>query len=92
MTNRHLAALALALLLAGGYAVAEPVDINTATAEELAENLTGIGAARARAIVEYRRSHGPFRRIEDLEAVEGIGPHIVELNRDSLRVGKPGKG
>lgn len=50
----------------------EPLDINTASAEELAE-LPGIGEVLAGRIVEYRAAHGPFGAAEDLLEVSGIG-------------------
>lgn len=49
-----------------------PVDINSATAEELAE-LPGIGTVLAERIVDYRTGHGPFETVEDLTKVSGIG-------------------
>lgn len=55
----------------------EPLNVNTATAEEL-ERLPRIGPVLARRIIEYRETHGPFRRIEELEAVPGIGPKTLE--------------
>lgn len=61
------------------------VDINTATAEEL-EALPGIGETRAAAIVEYREANGPFRRIEDLTQVAGIGEGILEQIGDEITV------
>jgi competence ComEA-like helix-hairpin-helix protein len=59
-------------------AAAEKINPNTATAASL-RRLPGIGAVRARAILEYRRRHGPgaFRCAEDLQAVPGIGPATV---------------
>ncbi len=51
----------------------EVLDLNRATAREL-EALPGIGPALARRILAYRESHGPFRRVEDLQKVSGIGP------------------
>ena len=49
-----------------------PVNINTASAEELTA-LDGIGPALAQRIVEYRTAYGPFRRLEDVTNVRGIG-------------------
>jgi competence ComEA-like helix-hairpin-helix protein len=51
-----------------------PLDLNRATAQDL-DALPGLGPALARRIVEYRQAHGPFKQIEDLGAVSGIGPH-----------------
>lgn len=55
----------------------EPVDINRASEEELTR-LRGIGPALARRIVEYRQQHGPFRSVEELAQVRGIG--AVKVN------------
>lgn len=56
------------------------VNINTATAEMIAQNLTGVGLKRAEAIVAYRDSYGPFYSAEELTAVRGIGKSTVEKN------------
>jgi len=61
------------------------VDINTATADQLAEDLPGIGPVRAEAIVRWREANGPFRRLEDLEKVRGIGEKTVEAIRPYVR-------
>jgi competence protein ComEA len=53
-------------------ALAAPVNINTASAAEF-EALPGIGAAMAARIVEYRQKNGPFKKIEDLMNVRGLG-------------------
>jgi competence protein ComEA len=74
-------------VLVSGVVAAGPVDINTADAETLAAELQGVGMARARAIVEYRESQGPFSRPEDLLAVRGVGPAILEQNAANIRVG-----
>lgn len=56
------------------------LDLNTASVEEL-ERLPGIGPRTAQAIVDYRLKHGPFRRLEDLLAISGIGPATLERIR-----------
>lgn len=52
------------------------VNINTATAAELME-LPGVGAKKAEAILDYRNQHGPFKRVNDLDRVKGIGPKML---------------
>ena len=66
---------------------AAAIDLNSADASTLAREMRGIGESKARAIVEYRRVHGPFRSIDDLALVKGIGARTIELNRAKLRVG-----
>jgi competence protein ComEA len=83
-------ALALVALLLGlspltGFAT-EPVNINLASAEVLAESLQGVGIAKAHRIIEYREAHGPFEHIDELAAVQGIGPATVEKNRSAIRL------
>ena len=65
---------------------AGPVDINTADAETISAELKGIGLSKARAIVEYRKKHGPFKSADDLSLVKGIGERTVEINRDDILV------
>ncbi|BAU48616.1 competence protein ComEA [Sulfurifustis variabilis] len=66
---------------------AEPVDVNTADAKTLAARLDGVGSKTAEAIVAYRTKNGPFKRIEDLEKVKGVGTKTVERNRANLSLG-----
>lgn len=54
------------------------VDLNAADAGLLAEILPGIGPAKAEAMIQWRTDHGPFRRLEDLDGVPGIGPATIE--------------
>ncbi|MBS9436512.1 ComEA family DNA-binding protein [Photorhabdus noenieputensis] len=60
------------------------VNINTASAEELAKALNGIGVKKAQGIVEYREKHGAFTAVEQLQEVQGIGPVFIERNRSKL--------
>ncbi len=62
------------------------VDLNRAGEAELRQ-LPGIGEKLAQRIAEYRRTHGAFRRIEDLRKVPGIGPVTLERLRDFVCVG-----
>jgi len=77
---------ALALLTLSALAFAGQVNINTADAETISAELTGIGLSKAKAIVEYREKHGPFRSVEDLSLVKGIGDKTVEKNRGDIQV------
>lgn len=53
------------------------VDLNTAQLDDLT-GLPGIGEAKAQAILDYRREHGPFRRVEDIMQIKGIGEGIFQ--------------
>ena len=79
-------AAALALFAIPVAALAGPVDVNTADAETISAELKGIGLTKAKAIVEYRKKHGPFRSADDLSLVKGIGERTVEINRSDIRV------
>ena len=67
-----------------------PVDINTATLDEL-QTLKGIGPALAQRIIEYREEHGPFTSVEDLLHVKGIGETTLNKFRDHVTVLLPPK-
>lgn len=54
-----------------------PINLNEAAAEDL-EALPGVGPVLAERIIAYRRAHGPFRRIDDLQEVSGFGPQTLE--------------
>ncbi len=62
------------------------VNINTASAAELAET-KGIGDAKAKAIVEYREKNGPFKSVDDLHQVKGIGEQVLAKLRPQVTVG-----
>lgn len=77
---------ALVLLAASMGILAAPVDINTADAQTLATELKGIGTAKAEAIVAYREANGPFKRLEELVKVKGVGEKTLEINRAILAI------
>ena len=62
---------------ADGSAPTAPVDLNSATAEEL-DALPGVGPVTAQKIVDYRQAHGPYTSVDDLDAIPGIGPSRIE--------------
>lgn len=64
-------------------AVITSININEADEQQLAM-LSGIGPAKAKAIVTYREEHGPFNSIDELSKVSGIGNATVEKNRHLL--------
>lgn len=71
---------------------AQVVNINLADAETIAENLVGIGASKAKAIIDYRKLHGDFRSPDDLIKVKGIGLKLLERNSAFISFGKSGAG
>jgi len=82
--------LILLSLVSPALAIAGPVNVNTADAETISAELKGVGLSKAKAIVEYRKKHGPFRSADDLSLVKGIGERTVELNKGDIQV-SPGK-
>jgi len=95
--NLFIAFITLLVLSLGNTAVAddmgtEPsqdpltVNINSASAETIAENLLGVGLSRANAIVAYRQNYGPFYSAEELSAVRGIGMTTIEKNAGKIVV------
>ena len=81
---------AVAFVLSNIAFAAEPtdsVDINTASAEMLAETIHGVGLKRAEAIVRHREEHGAFSSIDELAQVRGISAATVEKNRSRITVG-----
>lgn len=61
------------------------VNINTASKAELMK-LDGIGPSVAEKIIEYRSSHGPFKKPEDVRKVRGFGKGLWERNKDAITV------
>ncbi len=84
-------AAAIVLMSLPMLAFAGQVNINTADAETIAAQLNGVGLSKARAIVEYRSKHGPFKSADDLSLVKGIGERTVDKNRADIQVATPKK-
>jgi len=84
-------AAAVALLSLPVLAIAGQVNINTADAETISTELKGIGLSKAKAIVAYRTKHGPFRSVDDLSLVKGIGEKTVDKLRSDIEVSTPKK-
>lgn len=67
---------------------AAPINLNTATSEEL-QLVPGIGPATAEKILQMRKAYGSFKSVDDLLAIRGIGPKRLEKMRKYLTTGKP---
>lgn len=78
-------------LVQTGAASAHRVDLNSAGSEEL-QSLPGVGPALAARIVAFRQENGPFRTVDDLLAVKGIGPKMLEKLRDKVTANPPASG
>jgi competence protein ComEA len=87
--THYIGALLLGCALHSG--AAEAVDINAAGAAELATALDGVGQSKAEAIVEYREANGPFKSVDDLALVKGIGAATIEKNRDKVTISAPAR-
>jgi len=85
------AALALCLVAGGVGAEDKPakvegkININEASRAQLMK-LSGVGPGTADRIISYRQAHGPFRRAQDLEKVEGVGKGVLEKNEGRIAV------
>lgn len=81
-------------LLLSGFSLsvfAEAVNINTADAQTLATAMKGVGPKTAKAIINYRSQNGPFKSLDELVNVKGIGPKTLAKNRSNLTLGKSSK-
>ena len=87
--NRFIA-LVTAGLASIGVAMAA-VNVNTASQEDL-EALKDVGPVKARAIVEYRDQHGPFRSLRDLDKVPGVGKATIAAIKHDVTFSGPNTG
>ena len=87
-TITTIAALAALVVssVTSSIAMAAPVNINTASATEIAEALNGIGLSKAQAIVDYREAYGLFSRPDEIVFVRGIGGSTFENNKSDILV------
>lgn len=69
-----------------GDVASQALDLNKAESSALQQALSGIGQAKADAIVAYREANGPFTSVDELLEVKGIGGSLLERNRDKLKV------
>ena len=76
LVRLYLGGVRATLALPAPALTAQRVDLNTATVDELAI-LPGVGPARGRAIAEDRERRGPFRSVDDVARVKGIGPQVL---------------
>lgn len=76
---------AASLAIVSTFALASPVNVNTADAAAIAEALSGVGPAKAEAIVAYREANGPFKTAEDLLNVKGIGEGTLKQIKVDLQ-------
>jgi len=74
------------LLFVPALLFAETVNINTADKESLMAAIQGVGEKRAEAIIAYREENGPFKSVEELSEVKGIGSATIESNYENLTV------
>jgi competence protein ComEA len=91
-TAATLQAMALSVLFASAAYAADSVDINTADAKTIDRVLVNIGPSKAEAIVAHREANGPYKSLEQLAKVKGIGLKTVEKNRDRIQLGASAKG
>lgn len=76
----------LIVLLSPVWVFAGPVNVNTADAEMISQELLGVGLTKARAIVEYRAQNGAFATPEELLKVNGIGPRVLAANTGNIKI------
>lgn len=81
-----LSSLGLIIFVLSAFGANQKLNINTASVEQLAEVMKGVGPKKALAIVKYRHQHGPFSSVDELVKVKGIGPVTLKKNRAKIMV------
>ncbi len=77
--------LILAFFLSSGVWAQEKINLNTATESELVQ-LISVGPKKAKAIIDYRTTHGAFKTIEEFSEVKGIGQDTLDKNRQMIAI------
>lgn len=78
--------LTIVSALAFCFSAFAAVDLNNATQADL-ETVKGIGPAKAKAIIEYRKKNGNFKKVDDLDKVPGFGKKTVDSVKTEITVG-----
>ncbi len=84
--DRQMGKLIIFLMLWSFNVLAEPVDINKASAKEIAASMDGVGDKKAQEIVKYREKNGPFDSIDALINVKGIGEKTIKKNKGNIKI------
>ena len=92
MNVKRLLLIIASILLGGSLAFADPIDINTASADQISQGMVGIGKVKAASIVQDREKNGAFKSIDDLTRIKGIKSATIDKNRDRITVGQAGSG
>lgn len=92
MNAKRFLLIVASLLLGSSLAVADPVDINTANADQISQGMVGIGKVKAASIVQDREKNGAFKSIDELTRVKGIKSATIDKNRDRVTVGQVASG
>ena len=87
---RKLAICMLGLALCLPLHASTPVNVNTADAATIAKALDGIGPAKAAAIVAWREQHGPFKTVDEVGQVKGVGASTLDRNRAAILISEEG--
>jgi competence protein ComEA len=90
-TTFAIALILVALAAHVGAAEGGQININTASAAELA-TIKGIGPAKAQSIIDYREQNGSFKAVDDLKLVRGIGDKMLDQLRPQVTVGDAAGG
>ena len=80
------ALVTLIVIFFSSISFAIPVNINNASADQLATALNGVGSAKAQAIIEYRTANGDFTQAAQITDVSGIGTAIYEKNKADILI------